>query len=262
MKNYCKKTFLGLLAFAILFSTLTNIVPVYASEDVNNKSYTITNEIASNFRNISEIASKSYDVKDMELKDFYIELAKNEIYNKNIVIKGGIDNLNFNEINVVKSNIDGKYYTSVNVSVGGEYSLLSNLNIMFNENDTFEGYTETLIYNNDKLDKFIIDNYQNGKLIEHKQTDIDYINNGQIREGIRGLKDIGAEQYNKSWYDKVGCIAALLGVNGTVAYLIAGTCTAACLAEPVGGAVCAACIGGVCVLGAADIGAIVACFKL
>lgn len=108
MKNYCKKTFLGLLAFAILFSTLTNIVPVYASEDVNNKSYTITNEIASNFRNISEIASKSYDVKDMELKDFYIELAKNEIYNKNIVIKGGIDNLNFNEINVVKSNIDGK----------------------------------------------------------------------------------------------------------------------------------------------------------
>ena len=67
MKNYCKKTFLGLLAFAILFSTLTNIVPVYASEDVNNKSYTITNEIASNFRNISEIASKSYDVKDLSL---------------------------------------------------------------------------------------------------------------------------------------------------------------------------------------------------
>lgn len=262
MKNYSKKICSGLLAFAVLFNVFTSMVPVYASEGVNNKSYIITNEIAYNFKNVAKISSKSYDVKNMEWKDFYIGLAKNEIYNKNVIINSGIDNLNFKEINVVKSNIDGKYSTSVNISVKGKYSLLSNLNIMFNENDSFIGYTETLIYNNDKLDKFIIDNYQNGKLIEHKQTDIDYINNEQIKEDIQGLKKIGTEQYDKGWGSKVGCIAALLGINGAVAYLIAGTCTAACAAEPVGSAVCAACIGGICVIGAADIGAIIGCFKL
>lgn len=61
---------------------------------------------------------------------------------------------------------------------------------------------------------------------------------------------------------KVGCLVAVLGVNGVVAKLIATTCVAACTAEPVGATVCAACIGGVCVLGGADIAAIVECFKL
>lgn len=178
------------------------------------------------------------------------------------MVKGGIDNLNFNGVNVVKSNIDGKYYTSVDIAVTGKYSHLSNLNIMFNENDILETYTETLIYNNDKLNKFIIDNYQNGKLIEHKQTDISYINNKQIMESIQELKLIAEKLDNKSLNDKAACIAALLGVNGAVASLIVGTCTLACAAAPVGGAVCAACIGGICVIGAADIGAIVACFKL
>lgn len=57
-------------------------------------------------------------------------------------------------------------------------------------------------------------------------------------------------------------IAAVAGVNGLVAKLIAGTCVAACTAAPIGGVVCAACIGGVCAIGAADIAAIVSCFKL
>lgn len=262
VNKYSKKIFLGLLAIVASFGILTNIVTVYATKAVSNKNYTITNEIASCFKNMAEISSNSYDVENIAQKDFYIKLAKNEIYSHNIIIKAGMDNLSFDEINVVKSNIDGKYYTSVNVAVAGKYSLLSNLNIMFNENDSFVGYTETLIYNNDNLDRFIIDNYQNGKLIEHKQTDIRYINNKQIREGLLGLKRIGEQQNDKSWNDKAGCIAALLGVNAAVASLIVGTCTLSCAAAPIGGAVCAACIGGICVIGAADMGAIVACFKL
>lgn len=63
----------------------------------------------------------------------------------------------------------------------------------------------------------------------------------------RGIKKIAA------------CIAAVAGINGGVAYLIAGTCIASCPAVP---PICAACIGGVCTIGAADIVAVISCFKL
>lgn len=81
-------------------------------------------------------------------------------------------------------------------------------------------------------------------------------------EDLQGLKAIGNQPRTRGIGATAGCIGALLGVNGVVAYLIAGTCTTACAAAPVTGAVCAACIGGICVIGAADIGAIIACFKL
>ena len=50
-------------------------------------------------------------------------------------------------------------------------------------------------------------------------------------------------------------------INGAVAYRIARTCTTACSVVPITSAVCAACIGWICAVGAADIAAIVACFK-
>ena len=165
-------------------------------------------------------------------------------------------------VNVVKMNLSGSEYTSVNVSIAGEYSTLSNINILFDKDDKVAGYTETLIYNNPKINKFVIDNYQDGTLLEHKQTSIDFLSNEKINEGLKGLKEIVNQPRTRGAGATAACIGALLGVNGAVAYLIAGTCTTACAAAPVTGAVCAACIGGICVVGAADIGAIIACFKL
>lgn len=163
---------------------------------------------------------------------------------------------------MVKINLDNSEYTSVNIPIIGEYSTLSNVNILFDKDNKFIGYTETLIYNNPEINKFVIDNYQNGILLEHKETSIDFISNEKIKEGLQGLKAIGNQPRTRGIGATTGCIGALLGVNGVVAYLIAGTCTTACAAAPVTGAVCAACIGGICVIGAADIGAIIACFKL
>lgn len=259
MKKFGEKMFSMFLSLLLLFSTVAGTSWVYANE--SNKVYPITSEIANNFAEMSEIAAKSYDVKDEGIKSAYIELSKNEIENEDFVVHGNKSNLNFEEINVVKMNLDGSEYTAVNISIAGEYSTLSNINLLFNNNNEFIGYTETLIYNNSKTNKFQIDNYQNGILLEHKETSIDFMSNEKIKEGIQGLKEIKNQTYTRSVGLTVACLGALLGINGAVAYIIAGTCTTACSAAPVTGAVCAACIGGICAIGAGDIAGIVACFK-
>ncbi|CYX27443.1 TPA: hypothetical protein U1741_000468 [Streptococcus suis] len=262
MKNFRKKIISSILALLLFFSGMIGSIPVYASEDIDNKVYPVTNEIANNFAEMSKIASKSYDVKDKEIKSKYIGLSKNEIEKHNFIVNGNKNNLNFEEVNVVKINLDDSEYTSVNIPIAGKYSTLSNINILFDKNNKFIGYTETLIYNNPEINKFVIDNYQNGVLLEHKETSIDFISNEKIKEGLQGLKKIGNQPSTRGLGATAACIGALLGVNGVVAYLIAGTCTTACAAAPITGTVCAACIGGICVIGAADIGAIIACFKL
>lgn len=77
-------------------------------------------------------------------------------------------------------------------------------------------------------------------MVDHKLTEVKYINYEKINEEWEGLKQISANLKTRSIGDKVGYLAALLGINGAVAYLIAWTCTATCAAER---AVCTACIG-------------------
>ena len=110
--------------------------------------------------------------------------------------------------------------------------------------------------------KFVIDTYIEGKKVSTQNTEIDYINNSKLKEGLFSLKQSVKESKNENARDIgaiAGCIAAIAGINRTVAYLIAGTCVAAC---PAVAPICAACIAGVCTIGAADIGGVIACFKL
>lgn len=83
---------------------------------------------------MNELAQKSYDIKDQEIKNLYIEQG-------NLIINGGIENLNYNEAKVVKIKINGIEFTSLNIAVTGRYSKLSNLNLMFNDNNKFISYT-------------------------------------------------------------------------------------------------------------------------
>lgn len=256
-----KKMLSFTLVLSLLFVT-TITTPAYAS-GVDDQYYPITKEMAYAFTEMAEVALNSQDINDIETKNLYIDLAKSEIYEHEFMVNGGKRNLNFEKVNVVSTSLDGTTFISVNVAIAGNYSTLSNLNVMFNANNEFIGYTETLIYNNPVNDKFIIDNFQNGELLEHKQTEIDYISNERIEEGLQGLKDLTNQSDPSTRGDgTVACLAALLGVNGIVAALIAGTCTTACAAAPITGAVCAACIGGICVVGAADIAGVIACFTV
>lgn len=260
-----KKMIIKMVSFALslvfVFSAVAYATPAYASENKDEEYYPITEEIAYTFADMNEVASKSTDITDIESKNFYTSLAKNEIHKQEFLVNGGKDNLNFEEVNVVATNLDSSNFVSVNVAVAGNYSTLSNLNVMFDENNEVILYTETLIYNNPETNKFVIDIFLDGELFEHKQTDIDFVSNEQIKEGLQGLKELTCPN-TRGVGATAGCIAGLLGVNGVVAYLIAGTCATACAAAPITGAVCAACIGGVCVIGAADIGAIIGCFSL
>ena len=187
MKNLRGKIISSILSLLLLFGGVIGSIPVYASENIDNKVYPITNEIANNFAEMNEIVSKSYDVKDTEIRNRYIGLSKDEIYKDDFIVNGNKNNLNFEKVNVVKMNLSGSEYTSVNVSIAGEYSTLSNINILFDKDDKFAGYKETLIYNNPKINKFVIDNYQNGTLLEHKQTSIDFLSHEKINEGLKGL---------------------------------------------------------------------------
>lgn len=255
--------FKKLLSFTLALSFLFVSTVSASAASADDFYFQITNEVAYTFAEMAEVASKSTDINDIETKNFYIDLAKNKITGHEFVVNGGKSNLNFGKVNVVTTNYAGSTFTSVNVAIAGNYSTLSNLNVMFNENNEFIGYTETLIYNNPETNKFIIDNFQNGEILEHKQTNIDYITNEQIDEGLQGLKNLSNHDTPMTRGDgTVGCLAALLGVNGVVAALIYGTCAAACAAAPITGAVCAACIGGICTIGAADIAGVIACFTL
>lgn len=146
---------------------------------------------------MNELAQKSYDIKDQEIKNLYIEQG-------NLIINGGIENLNYNEAKVVKTKINGIEFTSLNIAVTGRYSKLSNLNLIFNDNNKFISYTETLLYEDLKTGKFIIDNYQNGKMVDHKLTEVKYINYEKINEELEGLKQISANLKTRSIGDKEG----------------------------------------------------------
>lgn len=262
MKKLINKIISSALSLVFIFGSVASATTAYASDNKDEPYYPITEDIAYTFSEMNEVASKSTDVTDIETRNLYIDLARSEINKNEFSVNGGKSNLNFEEVNVVATNLDSSNFVSVNIAVAGNYSTLSNLNVMFNENNEVVMYTETLIYNNPETNKFVIDNFLNGELFEHKQTDIDFLNNEQIKEGLQGLKELNSSRVKRGIGETAGCLAGLLGVNGAVAYLIAGTCTAACAAAPITGAVCAACIGGVCVVGAADIAGIIACFSL
>lgn len=262
MKKIANKTLSLALALILGLSTMSASITAYAAENIDDQYTPITEEMAYTFAEMAEISSKCTDITDPQEIEKYTDLASSLLNNDSVIINAGKSNLDFNTVHVIKGEFDNNSYTFFNIAINGGYSKLSNLNLIFDASDNLIFYSETLLENNAQTDKFIISNYQNGSLIEQKQTDIDYISDEQISAGIEGLKNAAYEEETRSWGAKVGCLAAVLGVNGVVAKLIATACVAACTAEPIGATVCAACIGGVCVVGAADIGAIVECFKL
>ena len=253
-----KKIFKIITVFFSSLLIILSISPaVVFADNVDDIKTNITSDMAYSFSDLNNIAKISSDVTDAKTITSYKNLALNSL--NNITINS--NNIDFNNFKVLKSNIDGKEYTSANFAIIGNYSLLSNLNLLFDSNNELIFYSETLISKNEN-NTFRIQNYINGTLFEDKKTGIPYITDNQISEGIDGLKNLRSNSQERGFWGTVGCISAVAGVNGVVAKLIAATCVASCTAAPIGGAVCAACVGGVCVMGAADVAAIVGCFNV
>lgn len=147
-------------------------------------------------------------------------------------------------------NAEDAAFTSVTIPVGGNYSMLSNLTVLFDESGEIVQYGETLISEND-AGNFNIASFMEGDLVNSNDTDLPYMTDAQLRQESFTTMGVGGT---------AACVASVLGVSGFTAYLIVGACTGACGVPGVGTAVCVACIGAYAAVGGASITAIASCF--
>ncbi|WP_197479974.1 hypothetical protein [Paenibacillus swuensis] len=147
--------------------------------------------------------------------------------------------------------------TVVTVPLSDKYSLPSNVTVFFNEDNTVLQTNEMLVTKNE-AGNFLVETYLNGSLVKSVDTEIPYLTD----------KELLAEEPVNSGIQPMGigtvaaCLGAVLGIGGTVAYLIAVACGSSCVAPtPVTAVICAACIGAYAVLGAGGIAGAVACFN-
>lgn len=148
--------------------------------------------------------------------------------------------------------------TVVTVPLNGDYSLPSNITIFLDEDNTVLQTNEMLVTKNE-LGNFQVDTYLNGSITKSEDTGISYMTDEEllaeepVDSGIqpRGIKSVAA------------CLAGVLGVGATTAYIIEVACGGSCaVPTPVTAPICAACIGAYAAIGGASIAGVVACFKL
>lgn len=266
MRNFNLEKIIKIMLLSMLLTlvspAVTNIV--YAETDSQPKETEVNNpeNVNKSFDKMQSIASQSQEITSPTVIETMKNNTLNSIKEKKLILNGQNINLLWNDSKFLSIDEEETNYKSISVPIEGkEYSYFSNLTVVFDKNENVVTYSESLITKN-QVNKFVIDTYIEGKKVSTQNTDIDYINNSKLKEGLFSLKQSVKESKNVNTRGIgaiAGCIAAIAGINGTIAYLIAGTCIAAC---PAIAPICAACIAGVCTIGAADIGGVIACFKL
>lgn len=196
----------------------------------------------------------------------YEDIIMNEIDNNNIELHTKLDNLNFNNIEVLNHDIDDENYLTVTVPISGEYSLTSNLTLVLDEQKNIIDYSETLV-SKSNINTFKIQSFSNSNETQNEITDIPYTSDEDMLAEFEDYQNNPEKYKNDSnMVQPAGigqvsaCLAGILGVDLVVAKLIAGTCVSSCGAGVA--PICAACVGGVATMGAANIGGIIACFNL
>lgn len=148
--------------------------------------------------------------------------------------------------------------TVVTVPLNGDYSLPSNITIFLDEDNTVLQTNEMLVTKNE-LGNFQVDTYLDGSITKSEDTGISYMTD----EELLAEEPVDSGIQPMSIKSVAACLAGVLGVGGTIGYLIAVACGGSCAAPtPVTATICAACIGGYATLGSAGIAGVVACFAL
>lgn len=257
-KHFMKKVSLG-MALALIVGGITVSAAPKMEMKISEKD---VERMESSFEKIEDIAERSTEVVDTERIENLKNVVKKAITEENKVLQASEEELHYEDVAVLDIACDDEIYTTITVPIQSEnYSLLSNATFVVKNNQVL-AYSETLITTDDN-NKFVIDNYFNGELLESNHTNIDYISDAEIQQGIDSLNEISEKSteyiQTRGIGETAGCLAAVLGVNVGVALLIAGTCAASC---PAVVPVCVACVSGVFALGGADVAAVVACFGL
>lgn len=101
--------------------------------------------------------------------------------------------LDFNQLKAVSINENNKSFSALSIPViNGEYSYLSNLTILFDDANKITMYSESLVSNGDN-NCFKFDNYINGTLYESKQSEINYLSDLDLKEGVANLNKAGQD---------------------------------------------------------------------
>nr|WP_295975688.1 hypothetical protein [uncultured Bacillus sp.] len=156
-----------------------------------------------------------------------------------------------------KSNVYtvGGGVTAVTIPINGEYSLPSNITLFIDEDNTVLQANEMLVTKNE-IGNFKVETYLDGSLVKSVDTELSYMSDEELlAEEPSAIQPMGVKE-------TAACVAIVLGIGSSVAYLIAVACAGSCAAPtPVTAPICAACIGAYAVLGAGGMGAVVGCFK-
>ncbi|MFJ7890437.1 hypothetical protein ACIQYL_20455 [Lysinibacillus xylanilyticus] len=208
-----------------------------------------------------ESAYKEVDVKANPRKAQIIkDMANNIIADNQMILNYSNAKLDFDNAKILEIKGDKENFTSITLPiVGDQYSLLSNLSLVFDSNNKLVNYSETLITKSDD-NKFVVSSYVDGNLIQEQFTDLDYVSNSELQRQLDHLTSSLAkseEIQSRGIGDVALCLEIVLGVDLVIARLIASTCIASCPALP---PICVACIGAVVAVGVANMNQIIACF--
>lgn len=188
-----------------------------------------------------------------------IEAVSSAVKNGKISTHAPQAALSLQKAKVYSVNTDGPAYTSVTVPISGEYSMVSNLTVIFDGKGKIVKSGETLISKND-AGNFNISNFTGGKLVKSNDTDRPFMSDAQLQQKDPDKSAGPVLNSTHSTGSTVACVVSVLGVSGAVGYLIVGACAGACTVPIVGTAICVACIGAYAAVGGASITAVASCF--
>lgn len=243
--------------FITVIAALTLLVFGWSSSNIQANA-----EQSDDLKSLNQTAQKMSIVKDLEkikkMKDESIEA----IENKKVVSNALSADLNYDEATVGKVLAENEVYSVVTIPIkSDDYSPLSNLTLISQSGEILT-YTETLITKSNK-NTVAISTYTDGVITNEKITDIEYLSNSKVQEAIDKAKSIDVDD-NIVQPEGLGevslCLASVLLIDLTVARIVAATCIGACGTGIV--PLCASCVGGVFVIGGANIGGVISCFQL
>ncbi|WP_347297759.1 hypothetical protein [Dolosigranulum savutiense] len=144
--------------------------------------------------------------------------------------------------NIKIAEMNGEVYATISKND----SVLSTVTIPLNTNENF--YVENYFYEKDG--NFWIKTKQDGEVISDVDSEIQFVNNDEILQGIRELNDYAIQSQQRGL--NVSCFLAVSGAGATVSGLIAKVCGTPCVLAP---PTCIVCLGGIVVVGGGSIAA-------
>lgn len=154
---------------------------------------------------------------------------------------------------------EGSTFTLVAVPITDGYDPTTKLTVLFDEGGNIVEYLETHVRENE-AGNFQVTSYADGEVAKSQDTGIEFSTEAELQREVVSAPGGVAQTQSSS---TAACLAAVLGVSGAFAAIIASMCKGACALAAVGIGVpfCLACVGGFVSLGGVSITQVGSCFS-